>query len=262
MLVQSGVEVADRTYLFSDGHVNWCVLEDGGRLTVVDGGMPNHLPDFLRWLSSRGQTLQAVEAVVLTHGHADHMGIVRETSDRAGAPVHVHGADEALAKGKGLHKPPRRIRRNLWRPRVAALVAGWARAGVLRVRPLLHASLFQDGDVLDVPGSPAVLHIPGHSPGSSCLHLPARDLLLSGDALVTLDVVTGRRGIGIMPGTLNDDPRQALRSLEVLRGVRAGLLLPGHGQPYSAPLADALGAARRAGIDWRAVDPRAHQHPL
>ncbi len=174
MLVQSGVEVADRTYLFSDGHVNWCVLEDGGRLTVVDGGMPNHLPDFLRWLSSRGQTLQAVEAVVLTHGHADHMGIVRETSDRAGAPVHVHGADEALAKGKGLHKPPRRIRRNLWRPRVAALVAGWARAGVLRVRPLLHASLFQTGTCSTSPAPPQCCTSPGTAPAAAaCTFQPA-----------------------------------------------------------------------------------------
>ncbi|WP_353962366.1 MBL fold metallo-hydrolase [Streptomyces sp. NBC_01443] len=124
----------------------------------------------------------------------------------------------------------------------------------------MHAECYTDGQRLDVPGSPRAIHTPGHSPGSSCLLLADRDVLITGDALVTLDVVTGRRGLGIMPGTLNDDPEQALDSLTALAGITATTLLPGHGEPYTESVPTALAAARRHGIDWRTPAAGAHGH--
>ena len=47
---------------------------------------------------------------------------------------------------------------------------------------------------LALPGAPQVLHTPGHTDGSCVLFLPERRALLTGDALVTLDPYTGRRG--------------------------------------------------------------------
>ncbi|WP_233508202.1 MBL fold metallo-hydrolase [Spongiactinospora gelatinilytica] len=253
-------EVAPGIHRFGDDHVNWYVLEDKGALTVIDGGMPAHWSQLLDWLARRAFSLDAVKAVVLTHGHADHLGIVERLRRETDALVHVHEADRPLSRGIGLRRPPRRIVRNLWRPHNLALFVAWARDGVLRVPPVLHASAFGDGQVLDVPGGLRVVHTPGHSAGSSTLIARDGAVALTGDALVTLDVVTGRRGVGIMPGKLNDDPAQALASLDNLKGVGARIVLPGHGRPWADGLPDALNRARRAGIDWRDVSAHHHGH--
>jgi glyoxylase-like metal-dependent hydrolase (beta-lactamase superfamily II) len=259
-LPHPGIEVAAGVYRFGDGHVNWYVVDDGGALSVIDGGMPSHWPVLLAWLAHRGQDLGAIEAIVLTHGHPDHLGIIRTLADATGQPVWVHAADEALAKGHGLRTPPRRLLHNLWRPRVAAMMAGWARAGLFSVPPIIHAAPYLDGQCLDIPGTPQVIHTPGHSRGSSCLVLAGRDAVLTGDALVTADIVTARRGVGIMPGRLNDDPHQALRSLDALTGLRTGTVLPGHGEPYHDGVDTALREARHRGINWDLPPADAHGH--
>jgi glyoxylase-like metal-dependent hydrolase (beta-lactamase superfamily II) len=51
-----------------------------------------------------------------------------------------------------------------------------------------------DEESLDVPGSPRVVACPGHTLGHCALHLPERDVLLAGDAIVTLDPYTALRG--------------------------------------------------------------------
>ncbi|GAA2702296.1 MBL fold metallo-hydrolase [Nonomuraea recticatena] len=252
--------MAPGIHCFGDSHVNWYVLEDKGALTVIDGGMQGHWSQLLDWLARRTLSMDAIEAVVLTHGHADHLGIVERLRRETDALVHVHEADQRLSRGAGLRRPPRRIIRNLWRPHNLAVNAAWMRDGLLRVPPVLQASTFSDGEVLDVPGKLRVVHTPGHSPGSSTLVARDGTVALTGDALVTLDVVTGRTGVGIMPGKLNDDPDQALASLRNLEGLDAQIVLPGHGQPWPDGLADALKRARRAGIDWRDVSPHHHGH--
>lgn len=259
-LVQQGQEVGQGVYRFGDGHVNWYVVEEAGALTVVDGGMPDHWPGLVHWLEQRGKTWSNVEAIVLTHGHVDHMGITRRLEEATRLPVHIHPDDDAKAKDVRLQKMPRRIKRNLWRPSVLALMASWGRAGIRAVPPIITSAAVTDGQVMDVPGRLRPVHTPGHSPGSTCFVIGDTGPLLAGDALVTLDVVTGRRGIGIMPGLLNDDPGEALASLSRLAGLRSDMVLPGHGHPYRGSLSDALRAARNAGIDWRTPSAAAHGH--
>lgn len=253
-------EVASGIHRFGDGHVNWYVLEDRGALTVIDGGMPTHWAQLLDWLARRSLSLNDIQAVVLTHGHADHLGVVERLRVEAEAPVHVHQADRALSAGVRLRRPPRRIVRSLWRPHNLALFVAWARAGVMTVPPVVQASTFTDGETLDVPGRPRVIHTPGHSAGSCTLVTHNETVAFTGDALVTLDVVTGRSGVGIMPGKLNDDPDQAFQSLRQLDGLGADVVLPGHGAPWRDGLPQALAQARRAGIDWRPVPPHRHGH--
>ena len=80
-------------------------------------------------------------------------------------------------------------------------------------------------------------------------------MLLSGDVLVTRNPLTGRVGPQIMPSGLNRDTPQALRSLGILDGIPAVVLLPGHGEPWTEGAAEAARLARVAGPSNRIVEP-------
>lgn len=68
-----------------------------------------------------------------------------------------------------------------------------------------------------------------------------------GDTLATVNLVTGQPGPQILPGSFNENSALALESLAEFRGVDADLLLPGHGEPWSGSMADAVANARRIG---------------
>jgi glyoxylase-like metal-dependent hydrolase (beta-lactamase superfamily II) len=97
---------------------------------------------------------------------------------------------------------------------------------------------------MDVPGSPRVTLVPGHTPGSAALELPGLDALFVGDAFATYSVTDGGRGPRIAPFTA--DRKQAVESLSRLEDVQAGLVLPGHGQPWTGGMNEAVRQLRAA----------------
>ena len=136
--------------------------------------------------------------------------------------------------------------------RFSALVAflWWTlRHGGLRVTHLGEVATYGDGATLDVPGAPRVLLVPGHTPGSAALHVPARDAVFVGDALCTLAVTTGRRGPQIAP--FSADPQTARASLSRLEGLAARLVLPGHGDAFERGIDEAIRLARAAPLPVR-----------
>ena len=112
--------------------------------------------------------------------------------------------------------------------------------------PIQEVVEFGDGATLDVPGSPRVIAVPGHSPGSAALHVPSLDALFVGDALATLAVTTGETGAQIAPVLLRSRPRRWPRSSR-LDGIEAAWLLPGHGEPWTAGVGAASAAVRQRG---------------
>jgi hypothetical protein len=88
------------------------------------------------------------------------------------------------------------------------------RRGGTKIIPIHEVSGFGDGEVLDVPGSPRVVHAPGHTDGSAAILLEDRSVLFTGDVLCTHNAYTGRVGPQIMPSGLNADTPRALASLD------------------------------------------------
>jgi len=228
---------------FGTKRVNWYLVEGDDGVLVVDAGVPGHWPQLLSALADRGYGLDDVAALVLTHGHADHVGFAERLRETAAVPVFVHEADVGLAQGaEDVSVGDALV--NLWRPAVLALLFELGRNGGLSIPPVEEVRTFADGDVLDLPGSPKVVHVPGHSPGSCVFFLPDREVLLCGDALATLDLTTGReRGPQIM-SLFNADADRARASLDRFADLGRVTLLPGHGRPWRGEMDEAVRLAR------------------
>ena len=165
---------------------NCYVVGDGKICAIIDPGDAGAaLAD---WLDNAGLT---PEAVLLTHGHYDHVGGVAALRDRyAGIPVYVHEADTHLTADLS--------------------------------RGLQWTHHYNEGDSLTVGGVEfRVLHTPGHTPGSVCLL--AGDALFSGDTLFA-----GSCGRTDFPGGSWTQILKSLRRLSQLEGDLQ--VLSGHGE--------------------------------
>jgi glyoxylase-like metal-dependent hydrolase (beta-lactamase superfamily II) len=112
---------------------------------------------------------------------------------------------------------------------------------------IAELTTFGDGDQLDVPGRPRVIHAPGHSEGCVALHFAGHQALLVGDVLCSWNPLTGRKGVQVMPAPFASDPAQALASVDRLEGVEAAVIGFGHGDPWRGGVGAALAEARANG---------------
>jgi glyoxylase-like metal-dependent hydrolase (beta-lactamase superfamily II) len=240
------MEVASGIHRLGNELINFYVVEDGGRLALVDAGLPGFRSQLEAFLAERGRTLADVEAVLLTHAHGDHVGVA-EAARQAGATVYVHEADAEMARTAKSQDTdgsllPYLRRRATWR-----LLAVGIRNGGARTPKIPELTTFNEGDELDVPGRPRIVHTPGHSLGHVVFHLPGRGALLAGDAIVTYNPLTGRRGPQIMPSAFNTSTVQAMAALDRLEPLDAGVVLVGHGDPWVGGVPPAVARAREAG---------------
>jgi glyoxylase-like metal-dependent hydrolase (beta-lactamase superfamily II) len=220
---------------------NYLVADEGG-VTIIDAGLPGYWKELPAELASMGRALDDVKGVVLTHGDTDHVGFAERLRRERGVPVYVHAADADRARGE-VKKPNSGWGPVKVRPLVGFLWYSGLRGG-LRVPPLTEVQTFEDGAVLDLPGSPRIVHIPGHTPGSVAVHVPSVDAVMVGDAMTTRSVLTG--AVGPRPAPFTLDTAGALSSLPRIEATGARWVLPGHGEAWDRGAAEAVRLVRAA----------------
>jgi glyoxylase-like metal-dependent hydrolase (beta-lactamase superfamily II) len=225
--------------------VNWYLLADGEGVTVIDAAVPGYRKQLEPGLRELGGTTSDVRAVVLTHGHADHVGVAEGLRTELSVPVYVHTGDEQLARtAKAFGKNESSMLPYLRHAMAYKLLFELGRNGGMKPQRIGAVETYADGDELPVPGRPRVVHTPGHTDGHCSL--VAGGVLFAGDAVCTLNPLTGVRGPQLMPAAFARSSQQALASLDRLAGTGAEVLAPGHGDPVPQPDA-AVDEARRRG---------------
>jgi glyoxylase-like metal-dependent hydrolase (beta-lactamase superfamily II) len=243
--VRGPTEIVPRVHGLGTEVVNWYLVEDGGRLCVVDAGLPRFWDTLASDLDGIGHRLDEVQALVLTHSDGDHTGMANELRE-AGAQVLIHERDEDTLRQPrpkgGDAAPVRLLATTMWRPGAIRLFRHFAKYGALKSIPVEPTGTFGDDDVLDVPGRPRVIPTPGHTRGHCALHFEGHRALFVGDAFCTWHPVKGTTGPQLMPFT--ESRKQALESLSAIEGIDADVLLPGHGEPWREGSAEAVARVR------------------
>jgi glyoxylase-like metal-dependent hydrolase (beta-lactamase superfamily II) len=165
---------------------------------VIDPGYD--IPRILALLAKHQLT---VRQIVITHAHIDHIAGAHILKQHTGAPILYNQADLPLVA-------------------IMDTQAAWFDLAVPTVRPPDHSPA--DGEIIAVPGIDAhVLHTPGHTEGSLCLHLPAASLLIAGDTLFA-----GAVGRTDLPGGSHHKLIASIRD-RLLPLPDDTLVIPGHG---------------------------------
>jgi glyoxylase-like metal-dependent hydrolase (beta-lactamase superfamily II) len=212
---------------------------------LVDTGVPH--ADAIRDAAEERYGDDSIPtAIVLTHGHFDHVGSAKTLLERWDVPVYAHTDELPFLMGEERYPP--------FDPLVGggmALTSPLFPRGPVDLRPNVKA-LPADGSVPGMPGW-RWLHTPGHTPGHVSFFLDSDRTLLAGDAFVTTrqesaySVLLQREEVHGPPKYATTDWDLARASVDRLARLRPELAATGHGIPM-------WGSEMREELDHLVVD--------
>jgi glyoxylase-like metal-dependent hydrolase (beta-lactamase superfamily II) len=203
--------------------INNCYLLRGNRTVLIDGGAPGGYKDFVRGLQELEIDPREIELIVLTHGHADHIGSLYEIQKLTKAKVAIHKADSGWVQNGNPPLPPGvtpwgrtliRMATRFYKPKITPCNVDYAFGGG-------GFSLREYG----VPGQ--VIHTPGHSAGSSCVVLDTGEVFAG-------DMAMNAWFLRLTPGlpVLAENPETVIESWEKIVAANTKRVYPAHGKEF------------------------------
>ncbi|QGU96373.1 MBL fold metallo-hydrolase [Clostridium bovifaecis] len=211
--------------------VNACILCEGNEWFLVDTGLESSAEFIIETAEKYFKKNSQPKAIILTHGHFDHIGSVIQLVDKWKVPVYAHELEMPYLTGKKDYAAG------------DSTVDGGLVAEMSPAFP--HNSINLGNSIHPLPSDgsiPAItewrwIHTPGHTPGHISLFRDKDKVLIVGDAFTTvkqeslLSVLTQRKKVSGPPAYLTTDWKAAETSVKALATLEPSLIIPSHGIP-------------------------------
>lgn len=211
--------------------VSACIVGDADRWTLVDTGLENSYDFILKSAEEHFGKESRPKAIILTHGHFDHVGSVKRLAEHWDVPVYAHEMEIPYITGKKDYP--------LGDPTVdEGLVAKMSPSFPHRSINLGYRAIALPSDG-GIPGMPEWkwIHTPGHTEGHISFFREKDKTLIAGDAFTTTkqesftSVLTQHEHIKGPPAYLTIDWQAAKKSVEHIKDLKPELVIPSHGLP-------------------------------
>lgn len=206
-----------------------------GNWVLIDAGLKWSAPKIRKMANQLFGENTRPSAIILTHGHFDHVGSLESLAEEWDVPIYAHYLELPYLTGKSSYPP------------ADPTVGGGLMASASWLYPVSPINVWSRVNVLPgdgrIPGLPEwkYIHTPGHAPGHISLFRTRDGVLIAGDAFVTtkaesaLSVMMQTRKISGPPKYLTYDWHQARESVRKLADLGPEIVATGHGRPMSGP---------------------------
>ena len=217
--------------------VNVCFFGTPGQRdwVLVDAGIPGTAPLIAESAEKLFGKNAPPVAIVMTHGHFDHVGALQTLAEKWNVPIYAHEVEMPYLSGEASYPPPD--------PTVGggmlAATAGLYPRGPVDVSKWLRA-LPEDGAVPGMPGWKWI-HTPGHTEGHVSFWRESDRTIIAGDAFITTKqesayaVATQRPELHGPPMYFTPDWESAASSVRKLAALQPELVITGHGRALRGP---------------------------
>jgi glyoxylase-like metal-dependent hydrolase (beta-lactamase superfamily II) len=233
-----GLEVLPDVYCYTIQIVNICLVgnPETKNFVLVDAGMPGSADEIISVTEERFGANSRPQAIILTHGHFDHVGAIIDLAKHWDVPVYAHELELPFLTGKRSYPEP------------DPTVEGGLVAKISPMFPNEPINLGKHIQILPSDGSVPHLsgfrwiHTPGHTPGHVALFREEDRFLLAGDAFVAVKqdslykVLTQEMEINGPPRYLTTDWQAAWESVRTLEALQPTVAVTGHGMPLSGEM--------------------------
>ena len=228
-----GTEVLPDVFSYTVQIVNIVLVgkKETNDFVLVDAGMPGSASEIISLTEKRFGTNSKPKAIILTHGHFDHVGAIIELIEHWDIPVYAHEQEIPFLSGQVRYPEPD--------PTVeggmVAKLSGMFPNEPINLGQHVHP-LPKSGEVPNMTEFKWI-HTPGHTPGHVSLFRGKDRTLIAGDAFVTVkqenlySVITQREEISGPPRYLTPDWDSAWASVKKLESLQPAVAITGHGLP-------------------------------
>ncbi|WP_134700736.1 MBL fold metallo-hydrolase [Ammoniphilus sp. YIM 78166] len=233
-----GLEILPDLYCHTIQIVNICLVgnPETKDFVLIDAGMPESANEIISVTEERFGSNSRPKAIILTHGHFDHVGAIIELVEHWDVPVYAHELELPFLTGQMSYPEPD--------PTVEGGMV--AKMSPLFPNQPIHLGnhvqmLPSDGSVPELQGF-RWIHTPGHTPGHVAFFREEDRSLIAGDAFVTVKqeslykVLTQKLEISGPPRYLTTDWQAAWESVRKLEALRPTVAVTGHGLPMSGEM--------------------------